>query len=264
MASDQFNNLQKLRTLEQWAGSGFPTLALVFTDIIDSTKLALSVGDPDWIKMVRQHFDRGRELISRHDGREIKLIGDAFMVVFHNAVDAFGFVLGLQEDTGHPDIKIRAGIHVGGVRVIENDIFGIEVNRAKRVESMTKNPMRRAVRGQRLMITISDPAYTQIANEKDAKHDALHFEGVPLTLPSFSKQETIWFVYKLNMPQGRLQGRGTRPMAQSVTSTQPNTPPRRLLKPLDSITLATDKTVPKIEPLQPRWISSLLKDEKKK
>src|SRR5256885_13848222 len=110
MTLDQSNNPQRLRTLEQWAGSGFPTLALVFTDIIGSTQLAESVGNPEWIKMVLQHFERGRELISRYDGREIKLIGDSFMVVFHNAVDAFGFVLELHEDTGHPKIKIRAGI----------------------------------------------------------------------------------------------------------------------------------------------------------
>ena len=106
------------RTLEEWAGTPTPQVALVFTDIIDSTPLLNELGDKRWIGVLIGHLNQGRHLLKHLDCYEIKFIGDSFMVAFRTAVEALCFALTLHEDTGDKKVKIRAGIHVGAVRII--------------------------------------------------------------------------------------------------------------------------------------------------
>jgi class 3 adenylate cyclase len=61
-------------------------------------------------------------------GREIKTIGDGFMAAFKCAGAALDYARALQENTGHPQVRIRAGIHIGPMRVEEGDVFGGTVN----------------------------------------------------------------------------------------------------------------------------------------
>ena len=46
----------------------------------------------------------------------------------------------LQRNTGHPQIQIRAGIHIGPMQVEEGDVFGGTVNFAARVIGSIKGP----------------------------------------------------------------------------------------------------------------------------
>jgi class 3 adenylate cyclase len=75
--------------LQEWAGvtdhDPRATLAIVFTDIIDSTTLARDAGDAIMFDMLISHFETARSYCVLHDGFEIKLIGDAYMVVFRTA-----------------------------------------------------------------------------------------------------------------------------------------------------------------------------------
>src|SRR5947209_14938092 len=100
-----------IQTLQEWAGSS-RMVALVFTDIVESTTLGNQLGDEQWIELILKHFTQGRVLIEKFNGHEIKLIGDAFMVAFRTAVDALDFALAFHDDTGDARIKIRIGIHV--------------------------------------------------------------------------------------------------------------------------------------------------------
>src|SRR5260370_40407906 len=115
-------------SLQEWANvtdyDPRATLAIVFTDIIDSTKLARSVGDREMFDMLVNHFAAARSFCLLHDGFEIKLIGDAYMVVFKSADPASQFALASQANTGDSRIAIRVGIHVGQVRIRDNDIYG--------------------------------------------------------------------------------------------------------------------------------------------
>ena len=152
------------QTLQEWAGTS-RIFALVFTDIVDSTTIANGLGDERWIELLMKHFAQARSFMEKYDHHEIKIIGDSFMVVFRTAVDALDFVLSLHSDTGDDRIRIRAGIHVGSARIINDDIFGNMVNYTKRVES-TDNPAG---------IRLSDAARSQIADEKAQRHDHLNF-----------------------------------------------------------------------------------------
>ena len=53
---------ERNKTLEEWAGSKHLSLALVFTDIVDSTKIGVKLGDNDWIDDLFSHFSQARQI----------------------------------------------------------------------------------------------------------------------------------------------------------------------------------------------------------
>jgi len=173
----------KRQTLQEWAGVS-RIFALVFTDIVDSTSLAVQLGDESWIELLRKHFAQVRRLLAQYEHHEIKIIGDSFMVIFRTALDAFDFGLALEKDTGDSRIRIRVGIHVGSARVIDDDIFGNMVNYTKRVEGVQ-------LEGG---ITLSDVAYREITNEKAARHSWLVFQSLQVPFKGLPNQELVWLV----------------------------------------------------------------------
>jgi class 3 adenylate cyclase len=172
-------------TLQEWAGAS-RIVALVFTDIIDSTTLGNQLGDEQWIELLLKHFLQGRNLINKHGGFEIKIIGDAFMAAFRTAVNALDFALEFQDNTGDKRIMIRIGIHVGPVRIIENDIFGMMVNYTKRVESQAEdNPV----------TMLSNEAKSHIDYEKATRHSDLEFIPKEVRLKGFAEPQKLWIVF---------------------------------------------------------------------
>jgi class 3 adenylate cyclase len=174
----------KGQTLQEWAGTS-RIFALVFTDIVESTTLANQLGDEKWIDVLLKHFARARGLMEKkYDHHEIKIIGDSFMVVFRDVLDALDFALALQVNTGDDRIRIRAGIHLGSARIIGDDMFGIMVNFTKRVES-TDNQHG---------IRVSDVVRNQIKDEGAQRHSGLRFDELKLTFKGFPDRQTIWNV----------------------------------------------------------------------
>jgi len=165
------------------------TLALVFTDIVGSTDLAVKNGDKKWIEILMQHFRQARQLKEACNGCEIKPIGDAYMVAFRTAADAFQFAWQFYNDTGHPQIQIRVAINVGQVRIVENDIYGLMVNYTSRVQHLLPG----------LGIMLSDVAKNDIVAELGK--DLPEFSLIPVrkTIKSFGKQN-LWFVGKKLTP----------------------------------------------------------------
>jgi class 3 adenylate cyclase len=121
------------KPLIEWAGGARVTLAIVFTDIVDSTALGVQLGDAAMSEVRRRHFARSTALVTKHFGREIKTIGDSVMAVFRSAEAALDYARELQLDPGSSEIQMRAGINIGSVEVTADDVFGTEVTLASRV-----------------------------------------------------------------------------------------------------------------------------------
>ena len=167
----------------EWAGDEQVTLAIVFTDVVGSTPLGEEIRDEGMNVVRRAHFAQSRRLIGRFKGREIKTIGDSFMAAFKSVDAALTYARALQENTGHPQVKIRAGIHIGPMHVEESDVFGGTVNFAARVIG--------AIRGEE--IWLSDRAKDDIDRLGAARHSQLGWKRhEDTTMKGFLGTFTLW------------------------------------------------------------------------
>ncbi len=112
-----------------------PSTAIVFTDIESSTASAAALGDAAWFDRLRDHDTTVRKLVAQHGGREVKHLGDGFMLTFPTAHAAVDFGASLQRAFTDALVRVRAGVHVGPVIEEDNDIFGTTVNVAARVSA---------------------------------------------------------------------------------------------------------------------------------
>ncbi len=117
----------------EWAGGTNVTLAIVYTDVVGSSALENAIGGMRMNEIREAHFVQARKLIASFNGWEIKTMGDAFMVAFKSVDEAYRLAAELRKDSGHPEVKIRAGIHIGPMQVKKDDVFGGTVNFAARV-----------------------------------------------------------------------------------------------------------------------------------
>ena len=153
-------------SFQEWAGGDRVTLAIVFTDVVGSTALGEEVRDETMNEVRRGHFDQSRRLIGQFKGREIKTIGDSFMVAFKSVDLALDYACALQAGTGHDQVRVRAGIHIGSIQVEEDDAFGGTVNFAARVVG--------AIKGAE--IWVSDRAKEDIEQHGASRHRHLSWE----------------------------------------------------------------------------------------
>lgn len=94
------------QTLLAWAGGPRVTLAIVFTDIVNSTALNIELGDTRMRAVREKHFARSATLVAAHAGYEVKRMGDGVMAVFRSVETAFDYASLLQLDPGSPELQI--------------------------------------------------------------------------------------------------------------------------------------------------------------
>jgi class 3 adenylate cyclase len=82
--------------LIHWAGGPRATLAITFTDIVDSTATADDLGDESMHEVWTEHFEQSRKLITAYSGRWIKNLGDGDLAVFRTAEEALDYARALH------------------------------------------------------------------------------------------------------------------------------------------------------------------------
>ncbi len=121
-------------------------VALLFTDLTDSTALYHNVGDAKAFKVVQEHFDVLSAIIAEHRGTIVKTIGDAVMAAFLEERDALEAAFAMHrafpafragnEDAARTFLKV--GVHAGACYVVTAngilDYFGQTVNVAARLQ----------------------------------------------------------------------------------------------------------------------------------
>ena len=95
--------------------------ALLLTDVVDSTKLSLRLGDEEMARLWVAHDRAARDLLPVWHGREIDK-PDGMLLLFDAASDAVGYALAYQQALNRLvlPLKTRAGLHVGLVTLREN------------------------------------------------------------------------------------------------------------------------------------------------
>ncbi len=122
-------------------GSTRQLAAIVFTDLVDSTRLAQS-NEPRALELIQAQEDLARPLIGAHQGRRVKSTGDGLLLEFPSALEAVEMAVALQRSvrarnatTGATPLELRIGVHLGDVHRRGRDILGDAVNIAARVEA---------------------------------------------------------------------------------------------------------------------------------
>lgn len=114
--------------------------SIMFTDLKDSTQLAVRLGDEKAMHLLRVHNALTREALREHNGREVKTTGDGFLMSFANAIDALDCAVDIQEafekyNKEYPEdqLYVRIGVAAGEPIEEKGDLYGAAVNLAARI-----------------------------------------------------------------------------------------------------------------------------------
>ena len=115
------------------------TRTFVFTDIVDSTRLAELVGDEAWDELIRWHDQALRTIVDEHGGEVIKATGDGFFLAFDDPDRAIDTAIAIQRRLAEHRRSqgfapaVRIGLHRAEASRSGLDYLGIGVNQAARI-----------------------------------------------------------------------------------------------------------------------------------
>jgi class 3 adenylate cyclase/pSer/pThr/pTyr-binding forkhead associated (FHA) protein len=121
-------------------------VAVMFTDIVGSTRFFEEFGDVAGLVYVHKCIDMLSPVAEKHGGTICKTIGDALMTYFEDPVHAVHSAVEMQRTleayNAHQQeqerIHVRIGMNYGMGMIKEKDVFGDVVNTAARIQTLAK------------------------------------------------------------------------------------------------------------------------------
>jgi pimeloyl-ACP methyl ester carboxylesterase/class 3 adenylate cyclase len=104
-----------------------------FTDIVQSTERAATLGDRKWRELLEKFQSMVREELKQHRGREIDTAGDGFLAAFDGPARAIRCAAAVRGGARSQGLEIRAGVHTGECELIGDKLGGIAVHIGARV-----------------------------------------------------------------------------------------------------------------------------------
>jgi class 3 adenylate cyclase len=164
--------------------------AIVFTDVVGYTALTQK-NEALALELLKEHEQLVRDILPKYNGREVKTIGDSFLIEFASALEATSFAVDTQKATYEKNrrakverrIELRVGIHVGDVLHRGGDVLGDVVNMASRIRPLAEAGG----------ICVSQQVYDQVWNKLDCKF-------LDLGKQELKNVQTPIGVYKIVLP----------------------------------------------------------------
>src|SRR5207244_10676854 len=118
-------------------------VAIMFSDIEDSTPLNEKLGDAGWMELLREHNTIIDGQVRAHGGAVVKTMGDGYMMAFQSARKALDCAIAIQrsfaqEGALSEPVRVRVGLHAGEAVRENGDFFGKNVVMASRVAGHAK------------------------------------------------------------------------------------------------------------------------------
>jgi class 3 adenylate cyclase len=120
------------------AGERFVATLLV-TDIVDSTQVAVRLGDAAWKELLARHNEGVRIQLDRFRGVEVYTTGDGFLAFFDGAARAVRCAAAVRDGALQDGLQIRAGVHSGEVERDSGNLRGVAVHAVTRIAALA-NP----------------------------------------------------------------------------------------------------------------------------
>jgi class 3 adenylate cyclase len=129
-----------LDTVEEFLTGRLPPVQLdrvlatvLFTDIVNSTGQAATLGDRRWAELLSRHDALVANEIARFRGQRVKSTGDGILATFDGPGRAIRCACAIRDGIQALGLEIRAGLHSGEIELHDDDVAGIAVHIGQRV-----------------------------------------------------------------------------------------------------------------------------------
>jgi adenylate cyclase len=130
--------------------------AVLAADVVGYTRLMGEDEAGTLATLRRMRTDLFEPAIESHSGRIAKSMGDGWLVIFDSAADAVSCAIVIQERlAANDELRLRVGLHIGDVTLVDDDIYGDGVNIAARLQNVAvpgaiviSETMRRSIDGK--------------------------------------------------------------------------------------------------------------------
>lgn len=161
--------------------------AIMFTDMVGYSALA-QTDEAHALAVLDRHNRLLRPILKKFRGREVKTVGDAFLVEFASTLDSARCAVEIQRvlheyNAASPPgatIRIRIGIHVGDVVHAAGDVFGDVVNIASRIQALAEPEC----------VCVTQQVYDQVQNKIAGGFTKL----APATLKNIKNEVSVYQV----------------------------------------------------------------------
>jgi class 3 adenylate cyclase len=106
---------------------------LLFVDVVESTSLAVSLGDRRWRERLEAFRAMVRRNLARFGGQEVDTAGDGFFAAFEGPDRVLACAAAIAAAAPALELQVRCGAHVGEVEVHGEHVTGVAVHVAARV-----------------------------------------------------------------------------------------------------------------------------------
>lgn len=109
---------------------------VLFTDIVGSTEQASVLGDRAWMAHLEQHDQAIDRQLARFGGHLVKRTGDGALATFDGPARAVQCAVAIRDALRQLGIDVRIGLHTGEIERRGDDVAGIAVHLAQRVQAI--------------------------------------------------------------------------------------------------------------------------------
>lgn len=124
---------RRLRPIVDRALPARSRLALLFTDIVESTQAIVDLGDERWREALFRYRAMVRRQLRQLHGREVNTAGDSFFAVFDRPIRGVECAMAMRDGVKDLGLRVRTGLHCGEVEMRGEQVTGLAVHAAARV-----------------------------------------------------------------------------------------------------------------------------------